>query len=804
MDAFPQEISDLSKATILIVDDVKDNLIFLSKMLSIQGYNVRSAANGCLAIQSVEEKLPDLILLDIMMPDMDGYEVCQYFKSNEKTSNIPIIFISALSEPFDKVKAFQMGGSDYLTKPIGILEATARIEYQLKLCSFQKQLIDRNRQLEEEMSCRKKAEEARNRAMQEIANIKFALDQAAIVSITDAQGRITYANDQFCAISQYLLKDLIGQTHRIINSGYHSARFFQHMWQTIREGRVWKGEICNRSKDGKLFWVNGVIVPLLGTDGVPNEFVAVQSKVSDRSRAVKDKIRAALANWHRIQAEVQVRLLQSVVVTINDAVVITEALPINEPGPKIIYVNNAFTQMMGYQMSEVKDKTPRLLQGPKTSREVCSQIKTALKSLQPVRAELLNYRKDGSEVWIDLNITPLKDENGTVTHWIAVQRDITERKEVEQLLQQQAQIIEQIHDSVIITDLEGFITSFNKGAQQRFGYDSQEILGKNISVLCSGDQSFSVYDLIINPLLENQKHEVEISMATKAGEIFQSYLSLSILKNDADKCIGMICYCIDISHRKKAEEEILKSLEKERYLHELKTRFVSTVSHEYRTPLATILSSLELLEYYGHCSTEEEKKEYFQQMRLAIRRLTDMLNDVLSLNETESGKLSCNPIPLNLQKFIQDLVVELQQNTKAKNQIILTFKGNNFQVEMDGRLLRHIFSNLILNAIKYSTQESDINIEVEYREKVAVFWVRDQGIGIPEDSIQSLFQPFFRANNVGTIPGTGLGLSIVRHMVMLHGGTIDVQSQVGRGTSFRVEIPWQPSKDESLKIPERV
>jgi signal transduction histidine kinase len=281
-------------------------------------------------------------------------------------------------------------------------------------------------------------------------------------------------------------------------------------------------------------------------------------------------------------------------------------------------------------------------------------------------------------------------------------------------------------------------------------------------------------------------------MLAQNHDEFSAHLSLSIKKDDKGNSIGMIAYIMDISDRKRAEAEILKNLEKERGLNELKTRFITTVSHEYRTPLATILSSLELLEYYGHCSTEQEKKEYFQQIRSSIQRMTDLLNDVLTIEKSEAGKFTFTPEPLDLKKFCQDLVTELQGNIKTEHSILLDIKGQSSQAQMDKKLMRHIFSNLISNAVKYSPKGGTIRFEIFYQDPIATFCVQDQGIGIPPEAIQSLFQSFFRANNVGNISGTGLGLSIVKRLVEIHGGSISVESELGSGTSFVVSLPIRP------------
>ncbi|MCM1983817.1 PAS domain S-box protein [Lyngbya confervoides] len=772
-----KNLAEPTKASILVVDDIPENLAVLNKILSLQGYEVCMALSGEIAIQSACTKKPDLVLLDILLPDMDGYTVCEAIKAIPGLQHIPIIFISSLEDPQNKVQAFNVGAADYLSKPVIISETISRIEYQLGLSHLYQSLSNQNENLK-----------------REIANIKYALDQFAAIAITDARGYITYVNDRFCQISKYAPYELLGKNHSIVNSGYHPRIFFQQLWQTISQGNVWKGEIQNRAKDSSLYWVDTVIIPILGETGDPSQYFSVCYEITERNYPAMDKIRAKLANWHRTQAEEQLRLLESVAINANDAVVITKAEPFDLPGPEIIYVNQAFTRMTGYSRDEIVGQTPRILQGPKTDCEARSRIRKALESWQPIQVELLNYTKEGTEFWGEISITPLCNEEGEVTHWISIQRDITERKEFELLLQSQAQIIDQIHDSVLILNLSGQINRWNCGAVKQFGYLSEHILGKSFSELMADEDQLEFDQVILPPLLTHGQYELELSLKTIHNHIFPARLSLSTLNNDQGKPVGVIAYIIDISKSKNAEEEILKSLNRERELNELKTRFVSMVSHEYRTPLTTILSSVDLLEYYDHCSDPEDKQALFGQIRTAVQRMTSLLNDVLLMSQSEAGKTSFNPKSLDLIDFCRELVQEFRQNIKTSHCLSLEFGDRAMPpVEMDEKILRHIFSNLIANAVKYTPQGGTINFKVAFREDSVQFSIQDSGIGIPEDSLQQIFQSFFRAENVGSIAGTGLGLSIVKRLVEIHQGSVMVQSQVGLGSTFTVILPLQLS-----------
>ncbi|HEY9668178.1 MAG TPA: HAMP domain-containing sensor histidine kinase, partial [Coleofasciculaceae cyanobacterium] len=212
-------------------------------------------------------------------------------------------------------------------------------------------------------------------------------------------------------------------------------------------------------------------------------------------------------------------------------------------------------------------------------------------------------------------------------------------------------------------------------------------------------------------------------------------------------------------------------------------------SHEFRTPLCTILSSADLLELYGIQWSEERKLEHLQRIQTAVQRMTHLLDDVLLIGQAEAGKLEFKPSPLDLDKFCGDLVTEVQLSTGSKHTIAFIKRGQCTTARMDEKLLRHIFSNLLSNAIKYSLTNSTVHFEVNCQDEEATFQIRDQGLGIPEEDQQRLFEAFHRAKNVGTIAGTGLGLAIVKKSVDLHGGHIVVESIVGVGTTFTVTLP---------------
>jgi len=239
----------------------------------------------------------------------------------------------------------------------------------------------------------------------------------------------------------------------------------------------------------------------------------------------------------------------------------------------------------------------------------------------------------------------------------------------------------------------------------------------------------------------------------------------------------------------KLNAEIYEALESEKKLNELKSRIITVISHEYRTPLTTILSSAELLERYSHKWAEQRKITHLKRIQSAANHLTDLVGDILDISQVEAGQLDFSPSPLNLESFCRQLVEELQRSDACEHSLTFASLGDCSSCIVDEKLIRQICKNLLLNAIKYSAQGSTVQFNLRCQGDKVVFQVQDEGIGIPIEDQAQLFKPFERASNVGTISGTGLGLAIVKRLVDLHSGEIAVESAVGVGTTFTVTLP---------------
>jgi PAS domain S-box-containing protein len=245
----------------------------------------------------------------------------------------------------------------------------------------------------------------------------------------------------------------------------------------------------------------------------------------------------------------------------------------------------------------------------------------------------------------------------------------------------------------------------------------------------------------------------------------------------------------DITERKQAEAELLKSLAREKELGQLKSNFVSMVSHEFRTPLGVIMSSAEILETYFDQLEQQDRRDQLQSIQKNTRRMARLMEEVLLLGMVEAGKMDYKPDAADLQAFCRHLIDELLSATDRKCPVLFTPRELPTEARADKRLLRHIFSNLLSNAVKYSPEGSPVEFTIDREGDEAVCQIKDQGLGIPEQDLNWLFNAFHRGRNVGHVPGTGLGLTIVKRCVELHRGQIAIQSTIGQGTTVTIRLP---------------
>ena len=379
-----------------------------------------------------------------------------------------------------------------------------------------------------------------------------------------------------------------------------------------------------------------------------------------------------------------------------------------------------------------------------------------------------------------------------------LQDELKQRKQIEAERQKLDLVVENSSEFMGVSDLSGQIIFINPAGQKLVGIESTtNIQQLNILDFFQLDDRLFIQNEVLRLVFQEGQWEGEFNLwHFETRQLIPVLCNAFLIKNPKTGEPTHIASVIrDITHIKQAERDILYALEKEKELGDLRSRFVSMASHEFRTPLTIIASSTEMMEKYYQRLSEDKKQQHFKRIQSSIKHMTELLDDVLTMSKAEAEKIAFNPQSLDIFIFCRDLINELQLSSTEhtiifvveETEIINTYQP--FLVEFDPKLLRQILTNLLTNAIKYSPTATNINFSLKVEESELIFEIKDKGIGIPVDDLNKLFTTFHRATNTGNIQGTGLGLAIVKKCVDLHQGEIEVHSVLNEGSTFTLRLP---------------
>lgn len=403
------------------------------------------------------------------------------------------------------------------------------------------------------------------------------------------------------------------------------------------------------------------------------------------------------------------------------------------------------------------------------------------------------------------------------------------------------EIFQSMMEGFVVVDREGIILVVNPIGEKMFGYTAGELIGKPLELLLPeryrGSHTQHRHDFNGKPVprrmglgrdlmgmrKDGMEFPVEISLSySNAGGTFIAiaFISDITLRKKAEEALRqseeqLIVYATElekkvktrtedlnasiqnlereIAERKKAEEEVLKALAKERELNEMKSKFVSIASHEFRTPLSTILSSISLIDQYRQVGQLEKIDKHISRARASANHMTSILNDFLSVGKLEEGKVEIIREQVNVSDLLSDIAEEIKLIVKPGQHIEMQIPADIASIYTDSRMLRNVLFNLLSNASKYSEEGKAIQLSCSRTHEGLHVSIRDHGIGIPEEDQRHLFERFFRASNAINIQGTGLGLNIVKRYLDLLNGSISFASEYGKGSTFTIQLPIQPS-----------
>lgn len=383
-------------------------------------------------------------------------------------------------------------------------------------------------------------------------------------------------------------------------------------------------------------------------------------------------------------------------------------------------------------------------------------------------------------------------------------------------------LFEHATEGIIIVDDKGKIISANPSANKLFGYINEEIEGLTVETLIP--MRYAHKHIGLREHYAKQPHsrpmgkDIKLSARRKDGSEFPVEVSLSYYKRE--ERIYVIAFVIDITERalteariqkmnadlelkvkertsvlqeallqlEQSKEDLKNALAQEKELHDLKSRFVTMASHEFRTPLSTILSSISLIAKYTQTEEDEKRQKHIQRIKSAVTNMTLILNDFLSAERLEDGRISPKYSRFSLKDLMNETLIEMHGILKQGQKLDYLHEGE-LELELDPHMMKNIFINLISNAIKFSGENSTITIRTHLQNDAVSVMIKDQGMGIPREEQEHLFERFYRAKNVTNIQGTGLGLNIVSKYLEALKGNISFESELNKGTSFTIRIP---------------
>lgn len=467
------------------------------------------------------------------------------------------------------------------------------------------------------------------------------------------------------------------------------------------------------------------------------------------------------------------------------------------PERKFTYVSPAIYKVMGYTPEECyadPDLGYKIVHPDDRSMlENISVIEVEFR--KPVVLRWL--KKDGNIIWTEQKNVPIYDNNGTMIAVEGIARDITQRKQQEEEIKKLSVGIEQSPVSVIITDTDGTIEYVNRKFCDITGYQPEEVLGKNPSILKSGNKTNEEYDALWQTIISGKEWRGEFLNKKKNGDLYWESASISPIRNEKGENTLFIGVKEDITARKGMEAELMAAKEKAEESDRLKTAFLNNMSHEIRTPLNAITGFSELLN--SKDNDPEEITQYTSVIKQSSNQLLSIIDDIVNIATIEAGQVKLLHKNTNVNQILQNVYEQIKIKVSEINiscEIEQTLPDTKANIITDETKLTQILSNLVTNALKF-TEKGSIKYGCFLKDKYILFYVKDTGIGIPENLHKKIFERFRQSDSSVSrkYGGTGLGLSISKSFVELLGGEIWFESETGKGSTFYFSIPWVPFED---------
>ena len=621
---------------------------------------------------------------------------------------------------------------------------------------------------------------ALKRAEANLQRANWVVEQSnTSILITDCAGNIEYVNAEFTKVTGYTKEEVWGRNPRLLQSGLTSQTTYEAMWRTLLAGSSWHGEFQNRKKNGEYYWETVAISPLRDLAGHLSHYVAIKQDVTEH------------------------RQLQVALKTSNDRLF----LAVQAGGVGIWDYHVADNQLVwddqmfrlyGFTREQFGGGYPAWLQGvhPDDRRRGDDEIQRALRGEKDFNTEFRVVWPDGSLRDIRALALVQRDPAGRPLRMIGTNWDITAEKLAAATLRWNQELLQLMASSsplgfLVVDNRTDAILHFNRRFCQIWGIEHlasrldrgelthRDVIPHYLPMLVDGP-GFAASFVSLQD--EANRVVVEDELACTQHRTVRRYSTQ--IRDAADRCHGRFYIFEDISARKRHEEETEALLAREREISEMKSRFIATTSHEFRTPMAAAMVAGELLANHFDRFAPAKRLELLARVNSSLRRMTDMLDEILLLNRLEQNRIEVKLAIIDLRLFLHDLIEEVRLGDRDAHCFEFDAAGDAPRLLTDASLFHHIFSNVLSNAVRYSPAGAPITVRLAADPNRVQVAIEDRGIGIPAADRTRIFEPFERGSNVGVIGGTGLGLNIVKRMTERLGGTIAFDSVAGGGTRF--------------------
>ncbi|CCQ10508.1 putative two-component hybrid sensor and regulator [Pseudoalteromonas luteoviolacea B = ATCC 29581] len=634
------------------------------------------------------------------------------------------------------------------------------------------------------------------KALNEVENQKFALDQHSIVAITDLRGTITYVNQQFCDISEYSQEELIGQNHRILNSGTHSDSFWLNMYKRVKKGEVWRSEVCNKAKSGRTYWVDTTIFALKDEHQQPYAYIAIRTDISEFKSA-----ESILMDYSR-QLEL---VMSSTAVGTWDWYIKSGVVQLNE----------RWANICGYSLKElypISVETWQSLIHPDDLPECTEQLQAHWNGeMTMYQCKFRMKHKSADWVWVLACGKVIEwNEQGEPIRMLGTHLDINDAEQKTGTLQQTLSLVEATleatNSGILVTDAKGKLLRANKQFFKMWHVEDTNLSSRDDKELMKGltAQLVDTDDarLRVKTLYKTPEIEAKEILHFKDGRVFER---VSLPMSIDGEVVGRVWSFTDVTEAHHKQEELQKSQEIAEKASKAKSEFLANMSHEIRTPMNGVLGMLNLLR---DTKLNDEQSHKLRLATTSAENLLTILNDILDFSKVDAGKLELEFIDFNPARLLGELAETMALKTSEKQlELILDLRDLPLQfVKGDPSRLRQILNNLIGNAIKF-TQQGEVIVRacMKQEDKGWRFTcsVSDTGIGISKSAQNRLFSAFTQADASTTrhFGGTGLGLAICKQLCQLMNGDISLESKENEGSTFHFNLFFDSSEHQPITIP---